>query len=130
MNRLQSQNQKYILVVDDSIDNLQLMQFILESEGYITKLVDNGHEALDTVKKDRPDLILLDVMMPKMNGYEVVSCLREDENLSFIPICLLTADKYVNLRNAIAVGADALIHKPVNIKHLLLKVREILDGEE
>lgn len=129
MNGLQSQNKKCILVVDDSIDNLHLMQFILEAEGYITKLANNGHEALDTVREYQPDLILLDVMMPRMNGYEVVYHLREDENLSFIPICLLTADKYINLRNALAVGADALIHKPVNIKHLLLKVREILDTE-
>lgn len=130
MNGLQSQNKKCILVVDDSIDNLHLMQFILETEGYIIKLANNGYEALDTVKEYQPDLILLDVMMPRMNGYEVVYHLREDKKLSLIPVCLLTADKYVNLRNALAVGADALIHKPVNIKHLLSKVREILAPEE
>lgn len=130
MNELKSQDKKCILIVDDSLDNLHLMQFILETEGYIIKLANNGYEALDTVKKDHPDLILLDVMMPKMNGYEVVSHLREDEVSSFIPVCLLTADKYVNLRNAIAVGANALIHKPINIKHLLSKVKEILDIKE
>jgi CheY-like chemotaxis protein len=130
MNELKSRSQKCILVVDDSVDNLQLMQFVLETEGYNTKLVNNGYEALNTVKEYQPDLILLDVMMPKMNGYEVVYHLREDKDFSSIPICLLTADKYVNCRNAIAVGANALIHKPVDIKYLLTKIEEILGLEK
>lgn len=130
MSRSQSQNKKSILIVDDSVDNLHLLQFVLETEGYNIKLANNGYEALNTVKEYQPDLILLDVMMPKMNGYEVVYHLREDEGFSFIPICLLTADKYVNHRNAIAVGANALIHKPVDIKYLLSKIEEILALKE
>lgn len=127
MNELKSRSQKCILIVDDSLDNLHLMQFILETEGYKTKLANSGYEALDTVKEHQPDLILLDVMMPKMNGYEVVYRLREDKDFSSTPICLLTADKYVNIRNTIAVGADALIHKPIDLKYLLLKIAEILE---
>ena len=130
MSGSQSQNKKSILIVDDSLDNLHLLQFVLETEGYNIKLANNGYEALDTVKEYQPDLILLDVMMPKMNGYEVVYHLREDKDFSFIPICLLTADKYVNSRNAIAVGANALIHKPLDIKYLLLKIKEILELEK
>ena len=103
MNELKSRSKKCILIVDDSVDNLHLLQFVLETEGYNIKLANNGYEALDTVKEYQPDLILLDVMMPKMNGYEVVYHLREDESFFSIPICLLTADKYVNCRNAIAV---------------------------
>lgn len=130
MSCLQSQNKKCILVVDDSMDNLHLMQFVLETEGYTTKLANNGYEALDTIKQHQPDLILLDIMMPKMSGYEVVSHLREDKNYSFIPVCLLTADKYVDRHKAIAVGANALVHKPVDIQYLLSKIEEILEDRQ
>lgn len=121
-----NQKKECILIVDDSEDNLYLMQFILESQGYQVGLADNGKEALQKIKTCHPDLILLDVMMPQMNGYEVVDLLRQDESLPPIPVYLVTADKYIDWCKAIASGADGLIHKPIDIDQLLLTVKQTL----
>lgn len=126
MNKLQNQKKECILVVDDSIDNLYLMQFVLESEGYTVGLAESGYEALRKIQRCQPDLILLDVMMPQMNGYEVLHRLREDENLPFIPIFFVTADKYTDWNRAIAAGANGLIYKPIDIDALLLEVERSL----
>lgn len=117
-----------ILVVDDSPDNLYLMQFVLENEGYTVGLADNGREALQKAGKCHPDLILLDLMMPQMNGYEVINRLRQDEDLPFIPVFLVTADRYTDCSDAIAAGANGVIHKPIDIDELLLEVEKCLDG--
>lgn len=127
MNKLKNKNQECILVVDDSPDNLYLMESILESQGYNVGLADNGQEALNKIKRFQPDLILLDLMMPKMNGYEVINRLRKDKNLPFIPIFLVTADRYTDPRDAIAAGASGVIHKPIDIDKLLLKVEKSLN---
>ena len=116
-----------ILVVDDSEDNLYLMQFILESQGYKVCLADNGKDAIKKLRGCHHDLILLDVMMPNMNGYEVISRLREDENLFSITIYLVTADKYIGLPEAIAAGANGLIHKPIDIDKLLPEIEQALN---
>jgi CheY-like chemotaxis protein len=126
MNELQNQKKEYILVIDDSIDNLYLLQFILESQGYTVGLADSGKEALEKIKGCQPDLILLDVMMPHMDGYEVIHCLREDENLPFIPVFFVTADQYTDKNKAIAAGANGLIYKPIDIDALLLEVERSL----
>ncbi len=118
-----------ILIVDDSTDNLYLLQFILETQGYQVGLAKSGEQALDQVKKFPPDLILLDVMMPQMNGYEVVDRLRKDQTLSSIPVFLVTADKYISNNKAIAAGANGLIYKPIDIEQLLLKVAQTLAPE-
>ncbi len=122
----QSEKKECILVVDDSEDNLYLMQFILESQGYKVSLADNGQDALSKIERCHPDLILLDVMMPRMNGYEVVNQLRIDENLSSIPVYFITADKYFRWCKAIAAGADGIIYKPINIEELLQIVKQSL----
>lgn len=127
MNVTKKKKPECILVVDDSTDNLYLMQFILESQGYKVGLADNGREALQKISRCHPDLILLDIMMPNMNGYEVIQHLQEDENLPFIPIYLLTADAYVSYSDAVASGANGLIHKPIDINELLLEVQRVLD---
>lgn len=127
MNVLQKNKQESILVVDDSVDNLYLMQFILESEGYTVGLADSGEQALQKVKRYQPHLILLDLMMPQMNGYEVIHQLREDKDLQNIPIFLITADRYTNWQQAIAAGANGLIYKPININELLLEVEKTLE---
>lgn len=128
MNELQNKKEEYVLVVDDSSDNLYLMQFILESQGYNVNLADSGQEALDKIKECQPDLILLDLMMPQMNGYEVIDHLRKDEDLPFIPVFLVTADRYTDFSDAIAAGANGVIHKPIDINELLLEVEKGLDG--
>lgn len=126
MNVLQDKKEECILVVDDSVDNLYLMQFILESEGYTVGLADSGREALQKVKGYQPDLILVDLMMPQMNGYEVIHRLREDKSLQFIPVFLVTADKYTGIKEAIAGGANGVIHKPIDINELLTEVARSL----
>ncbi len=121
-----SKTKERILVVDDSLDNLYLMQYVLESEGYKVGLADNGWEALQKAKKCQPDLILLDLMMPQMNGYEVIDRLRQDKDLPFIPVFLVTADRYTDCSDAIAAGANGVIYKPIDIDNLLLKVENNL----
>lgn len=127
MNVLQNKKEECVLVVDDAVDNLYLMQFVLESEGYTVDLADSGEQALQKVKSCQPDLILLDLMMPKMNGYEVIERLREDNYLQYIPVFLVTADKYTDCSQAIAAGANGIIHKPIDINELLLEVENSLE---
>lgn len=127
MNTAQKTSPEQILVVDDCTDNLYLMQFILENEGYQVGVAINGKEALDKIHECQPDLILLDMMMPQMNGYEVVNRLRKDHSFSFIPIFLVTADTYISQSEAIAAGADGLIYKPINIEQLLTEIAQTLE---
>jgi two-component system, sensor histidine kinase and response regulator len=115
-----------ILVVDDSIENLYLIENILQNEGHEIILKDNGFEALQIIDKDHPDLILLDVMMPKMDGFEVTRKIRDNPNLPFIPILLITAYDYPSVVMGLDSGADDFIRKPVEIEELLARVRSLL----
>ena len=119
---VQNRKKESILVVDDSEDNLYLMQLILEIQGYRVYIANNGQDALKRSVEYHPNLILLDVMMPQMDGYEVINQLRQDLSLSSIPVYLVTADKYISTDEAIAAGADGLIYKPIEIDELLSQV--------
>ena len=116
-----------ILVVDDCQDNLFLMQLILETQGYRVEIANSGEEALREINCHRPDLVLLDLMMPKMNGYEVVKHLRSQKNIPFIPVCFVTADKYFSRSEAIAVGANSVIYKPIDIDILLSEIDRVFN---
>jgi signal transduction histidine kinase len=115
-----------ILVVDDSIENLYLIENILQNEGHEIILKDSGFDALQIIETDPPDLILLDVMMPKMDGFEVTRLVRENHNLPFIPILLITAYDYPSVVMGLDSGADDFIRKPVEIEELLARVRSLL----
>ncbi len=115
-----------ILVVDDTPDNLFLIQAILEEEGYQIETSSSGSDALHQVKEAPPDLILLDVMMPEMDGFEVTRHLREDEQLPFIPILLITAYDQPSVAQGLDTGADDFIRKPVEFDELLARVRSLL----
>ena len=115
-----------ILVVDDCQDNLFLMQLILENQGYQVEMANSGAEALHKLNCQRFDLVLLDLMMPKMNGYEVMKHIRNN-NLPFIPIFLVTANKYVSRKQAIAAGANGIIYKPIDINVLTSKIAKVFD---
>lgn len=119
---VQNRRKESILVVDDSEDNLYLMQLILEIQGYRVYIANNGQDALKSSVEYHPNLILLDVMMPQMDGYEVINQLRQNISLSSIPVYLVTADKYISRGEAIAAGADGLIYKPIEIDELLSQV--------
>nr|WP_290221014.1 HAMP domain-containing sensor histidine kinase [Trichocoleus desertorum] len=115
-----------ILVVDDSADNSFLIQAILEEEDYKVDIADSGMAALAKIDEFPPDLILLDVMMPGMDGYEVTRRIRANEKLSFIPILLITAYDQPSVAKGLDTGADDFIRKPVEFDELLARVRSLL----
>lgn len=115
-----------ILVVDDSPDNLFLVQTILEEEGYHITLAEDGRSALAMIEQSPPDLVLLDVMMPVMDGYEVTRIMREKTDLPFIPILLITAYDQPSVVQGLDIGADDFIRKPVEVDELLARVRSLL----
>ncbi|MEH1839815.1 MAG: hybrid sensor histidine kinase/response regulator [Nostoc sp.] len=115
-----------ILAVDDTPDNLFLVQAILESEGYEIHLVSDGIKALQQVEQSPPDLILLDVMMPGIDGYEVTRRIRNNPAISYIPILLITAFHESSVVEGLDAGADDFIRKPFDTDELLARVRSLL----
>jgi CheY-like chemotaxis protein len=115
-----------ILVVDDISDNSFLLQTLLEAEGYEVEIACSGYAALAQIAANPPDLVLLDVMMPGMNGYEVTQQIRQNASLPFIPIVLVTGHSQLTAAEGFAVGADGFIRKPVDLDELLHQVRTIL----
>ena len=115
-----------ILVVDDLPDNYLLLQTVLEIEGYFVEVADSGHAALESIAFHPPDLILLDVMMPGMNGFEVTRRLRQNPSISFIPIILVTGYSEPTPAGGFDVGADGFIRKPIDFDDLLHQIRTIL----
>lgn len=116
----------HILVVDDSPDNLFLVQTILEEEGYEITLAEDGRVALQHIESSPPDLVLLDVMMPDMDGFEVTRRIRENTKLPFMPILLITAFDQPSVVKGLDTGADDFIRKPVEVDELLARVRSLL----
>lgn len=118
---------KTILIVDDDNRNLILMEAILMPLGYDVILARDGEEALQKVKEKPPDLILLDIMMPKMDGFEVARRLKEEEETKIIPIVMVTALRESEDRvKALEVGADDFISKPVEKTELRARVMSLL----
>jgi CheY-like chemotaxis protein len=123
-------NQVYkLLAVDDVPDNLFLLQTILEAEGFTVDVATNGRTALSKIKMSPPDLILLDVMMPGMTGYEVTQRIRQDESLPAIPIVLITAQDEAAALQGLELGANDFISKPIDFDELLARVRAYLHLE-
>jgi signal transduction histidine kinase len=116
----------HLLVVDDVADNLLLVRNILEEEGYLVTTTDSGKSALHIVNSNPPDLILLDVMMPEMDGYEVTKTIRSYTHLPFIPILLITAYDRASAVKGLDLGADEFIRKPIEAEELLARVRSLL----
>lgn len=113
-----------ILVVDDLVQNLQLLGELLEDEGYNVTFATSGQEGLDRSRTTQPDLILLDLMMPNMNGWEVCEQLKNEPYLAEIPVIFLTAShEKQHLIHAFEQGAVDYITKPFNIYELLARVK-------
>jgi two-component system, sensor histidine kinase and response regulator len=115
-----------ILAVDDVPDNLILLQTILEVEGYGIDIVGDGATALEQIAESPPDLILLDVMMPLMDGFEVTRRIRNHPTLPYIPILLLTAHTDASVVEGLDAGADDFIRKPFDQDELMARVRSLL----
>ena len=120
----------YILAVDDIPDNLLLVQLALEQEGHRVIVAHDGATALQQIKQAPPSLILLDVMMPGMDGYEVTRRIRENKNIPFIPILLVTAREESSLVEGLDAGADEFVRKPFQIDELQARVRSMLRLKE
>ncbi len=117
-----------ILVCDDEPHILQILRFTLEKAGYQVATARNGKEALERVTVLRPDLVLLDIMMPEMTGYEVCRKMREDYRLNQIPVIMLTAKGDLSERvKGLEDGANDYLVKPYSNEELLLRVRNVLD---
>ncbi|HEX5863968.1 MAG TPA: diguanylate cyclase [Casimicrobiaceae bacterium] len=124
---MEHKEKKRILVVDDHEDNIELLRARLEARGYEVIGASDGQAALDEVAKTTPDLILLDVMMPKMDGMEVVRRLKANKDLPFIPVIMQTAlDSTENKVEGLDAGADDYITKPINFAELEARVNSLL----
>lgn len=116
-----------ILIVDDQPDNRDMLAALLATEGYQTVQAASGMEAMDQIAKETPQLILLDVSMPDMDGYAVASLLKADPKTSGIPIIMVTAHAGRGARVVgLHTGVEDYMTKPVDAPELLLKVRNLL----
>ena len=121
--------QKKVLIADDEPNILISLEFLMKREGHQVLLARDGEEALALIRSERPALVLLDVMMPRKNGFEVCQAVRADETLAGVKILLLTAKgRDTDVAQGLGVGADAYMTKPFSTKDLAARVREMLAG--
>jgi DNA-binding response OmpR family regulator len=118
---------KKILIVDDELSILVPLQFLLEKEGYAAKLAQSGKEAIEKISEIQPDLILLDIMLPDLDGYEIYEMIRQRSEWASIRIIFLTAkNREADMTKGLAMGADAYITKPFSNKELVRMISELI----
>jgi len=122
---------KKVLIVDDEPNIVLSVEFLMRREGHEVVTASDGEEAIDLLASTRPDLMILDVMMPRKNGFEVCAEVRADPALSRMPILMLTAKgREAEMKKGISLGADAYITKPFSTHDLVAKVHELLHRED
>lgn len=118
-----------ILVADDEPNIVISLEYLLKREGYTVVIARDGQEALDAIALERPDLVLLDVMMPKKTGFEVCQAVRANEALQSTKILMLTAKgRDTDVAKGLALGANAYMTKPFSTRELVEKVAAMLGG--
>jgi DNA-binding response OmpR family regulator len=118
---------KKILIADDEPNIVISLEFLLRREGFNVLVAVDGEEALTKARAERPDLVLLDVMMPKMNGFDVCQALRADPELASMRILMLTAKgRETEVNKGLGLGADAYVTKPFSTKDLVVQIRSLL----
>lgn len=121
---------KRVLVVEDEDNIAVALDYLLTREGYAQTRIATGAGAVDLIRKTRPDLVLLDVMLPEVSGYEICQNIRMEPGLSAVRILMMTArGSAMERRKGLAMGADGFISKPFELKALRAEVRRILAGE-
>jgi DNA-binding response OmpR family regulator len=119
----QEERMKKILVIEDDEDMRIMMSLFLKSENFEVTLAENGMVGLELARKIKPDLIVSDIYMPELNGYEVLKALREDVATANIPFIFLTAEVDADAHClAMGLGANDYLTKPIDLKHLLLAI--------
>ena len=118
---------KKVLIIDDEPSIIVPLQFLMEQNGYETSVAFSGEEAMETVAETHPNLILLDIMLPIIDGFEVCQRVRENPEWNDIRIILLTAmGSEANIAKGLALGADAYITKPFSNSEVIAKVKELI----
>jgi len=118
---------KKILIVDDKLEVVELVRATLEGEGYQIISASDGREALEKIGKEKPDLVLLDIIMSKMDGFEALAKAKKDPQTKDIPIIMLTAKgQQLDKDKGRRLGAEDYIVKPFSPSHLLRKIEEIM----
>jgi len=116
-----------ILVADDEPALLRLLEFVLGRRGYIIQGVTNGNAAVEILRTESPDLVILDVMMPGLDGYEVLTYIRETAHLEGLPVVMLTARAQLDdIQLGLSLGADAYLAKPFDPEDLLSVVESLI----
>jgi DNA-binding response OmpR family regulator len=119
---------KEILIVDDEPSIVVPVQFLMQQQGYNVLVAEDGHDALDMIYKYQPDLVLLDIMLPGIDGHEVCEIVRLNPKLRDVKIIFLTAKgREVEIAKGLALGADAYITKPFSNAELVAKVKTVLE---
>jgi len=119
---------KEILIVDDETNVVVPIQFLMEQQGYRVMIAERGEDALDLIYHYKPDLVILDIMLPGMDGYEVCEIIRLNPNYRDVKIIFLTAKgREVEIAKGLSLGADAYITKPYSNDELVAKVKELLE---
>jgi DNA-binding response OmpR family regulator len=120
---------KTVLIADDEPNIVVSLEFLMKREGHRVLIARDGNEALETIRRERPDLVLLDVMMPGRTGFEVCQAVRADEALAGVRVLLLTAKgRDTDVAQGMGVGADGYLTKPFSTRELAERVRALLES--
>nr|WP_297353054.1 response regulator [uncultured Caldimonas sp.] len=118
---------KTVLIADDEPNIVISLEYLLEQAGYRVVVARDGQEALDAIERERPDLVLLDVMLPRLSGFDVCQKIRENPATQGVRVMMLTAKgREVEMSKGLALGADVYVTKPFSTKELLAQVAEQL----